>query len=367
MKKSFILLLLLLLLPTVSCASGILRTVTGSPSPEDQFLVTEEYTGEIRITFLGDCTLGGETPPRYPGLEFADRIRENGMAFPFRDLIRLTGADDLTVANLECVLSDRDLTKTEKKYNFKGPTSNTEVLTLGSVECVTLANNHSHDYGTPGYRDTVAAVESAGICWFSSEAAAVWQSEQGVRIGFIGVSNSLSGTRYTQYKKAAAWLQEYGCAAVITVMHAGEEYDTAPPSAYQRQITSRAVPYSDLIIGHHPHIVQGYTVMQGVPVVYSLGNCVFGGNARPRDLDALAVQAVLYFTESVLDRMDLHFYPISVTSEDRINNFSPRLLTGSDAERVLEKMRSTTGMDPGEWDEKEGAVVSFPAPSADTH
>ena len=351
-------LMLALLIPASGLASGFWRTLTGDLPPEDQWIPVSEYTGEIRITFLGDCTLGGESPSRYKTIDFARRIEENGLDFPFRNLTCLTAEDDLTVANLEGVLSDRKLSKVKKKFNFIGPTAYTEILNLGSVECVTLANNHSHDYGEPGYKDTKAALESAGVCWFGTEAPALWQSDEGLRIGFLGVSGSLSGNRAKEYRRQAEKLREAGCAAVITVMHAGTEYSYDPPDAYQRQITNVAVPLSDLIIGHHPHVVQGYKLLDGTPVVYSLGNCSFGGNTKPKDFDALVVQAVLRFTEGELQEMDLHFYPISISSDTHYNNYSPRLLTGSDAERVLEKLQKSTGTSPGEWDETQGAVVS---------
>ena len=362
MKKRTMLLLpllLLMLLPVRAGASGRWRTLTEALSEDELWLPVSEYTGEIRITFLGDCTLGGESPSRNRNVDFAKRINDNGMEFPFRELIRLTGEDDLTVANLEGVLSDRDLTKEKKKFNFIGPTAYTEILTLGSVECVTLANNHSHDYGTPGYKDTKAALESSGVCWFGTDAPALWQSDEGLRVGFLGVSGSLSGNRAKQYASQAEQLKEAGCAAIITVMHAGTEYSYDPPDGYQKQITDQAVPVSNLIIGHHPHVVQGYRVLNGVPVVYSLGNCVFGGNSYPKDFDALVVQAVLHFTEGEPDRIDLHFWPINVSSDGHYNNYSPRFLTEGDAERVLEKMRKSTGEDPGSWDEQEGASVSF--------
>ena len=366
MRKALALLLALLLLPAPALAGGTLRTVSEAPAPEDVPAFSSDYTGDVCITFLGDCTLGGESPHPYPSLSFEQRIRDNGMDFPFRDLKQLTEGDDLTVANLEVVLTDRSLQKTEKKYNFKGPTSYTEILSLGSVECVTLANNHSHDYGNGGYSDTKDALDAAGVCWFDVHNSAVWENSSGLRIGFIGVEGSLSGNRNKDFQKQVKILEACGCAAVITVMHAGEEYSYDPPSNYQKQITDRAVPYSDLVIGHHPHVVQGYTVLDGVPVVYSLGNCVFGGNTRPKDLDALAVQAVLHFTEGALDRIDLHFYPISVTSDSRYNNYSPRLLQGEDAARVLKKMADSTGMDPGPFDEFAGAVVTFELNSKET-
>ena len=358
--RRLLLLLAALALPASALASGSWRTVTGDLSPEEQWIPVSEYTGEVRITFLGDCTLGGESPSRYKNIDFAGRIEANGMDFPFRELIRLTAEDDCTVANLEGVLSDRKLTKAKKKYNFIGAAAYAEILTLGSVECVTLANNHSHDYGEPGYKDTKETLENAGICWFGTDAPAIWQSDEGLRIGFLGVSGSLSGNRAKQYQQQAEKLREAGCATVITVMHAGTEYSYDPPDGYQKQITRLAVPLSDLIIGHHPHVVQGVKLLDGVPVVYSLGNCVFGGNTMPRDFDALVVQAVLRFTEGELTQTDLHFYPISISSDSHYNNYSPCFLSGADAERVLQKLEKSTGVDPGEWNEAEGAVLSVP-------
>ena len=148
MKKALrccLALLLALTLPAFALASGSWRTVEGEIPEEELWIPVSEYTGEVRMTFLGDCTLGGESPSRYRNIDFAGRIEQNGMDFPFRNLVALTGKDDLTVANLEVVLSDRTLTKEKKKFNFIGPTAYTEILTLGSVECVTIANNHSHD------------------------------------------------------------------------------------------------------------------------------------------------------------------------------------------------------------------------------
>ena len=73
------------------------------------------------------------------------------------------------------------------------------------------------------------------------------------------------------------------------------------------------------------------------------------------------LQAVLVFEEDRLTGIDLHFYPISITSDERYNNYSPRFLDGKDAERVLGKMKKSTGTDPGLWTEDEGAVVSATA------
>ena len=362
MKRILSCLAVILLLPACGRAGGVFRTVLQDSVWEEQPVV--DYTGEVRITFLGDCTLGGEEKSRNSALGFRHRIRENGLDFPFRNLLGLTAGDDLTVANLEVVLSDRTLKKEKKKYNFMGPTAYTGILTSGSVEAVTVANNHSHDYGTEGYEDTKAALDQAGVGWFGTDAPAVWENSAGLRIGWIGVNYNMTGSRWKSFQQQMETLRALGCAAVITVMHAGTEYDYTAPDRHQRQISERAADGgSCLIIGHHPHVVQGYAVLGGVPVVYSLGNCSFGGTTHAKDSDALAVQAVLAFEEGELRRIDLHFHPLSITSDSHYNNYSPCLLTGNDAERVLKKMRDSTGCDPGTWEEDTGAVVTFPVPA----
>ena len=337
-------------------ASGTWKTVSTQDDLTEMAFRVQEYTGTVRITFLGDCTLGGEEKNRSAYRGFFRTIERNGYDWPFRNLTTLTAGDDLTVANLEGVLSDRDLDKVPKEFNFIGPTAYTEILKAGSVECVTLANNHSHDYDSAGYTDTVKALEDAGIAWFGTDRMAIWRNDAGLMIGFLGVSGSLSGKRAKDYAERAEFLLLSGCAAVITVMHTGTEYEPVPDS-YQRQVVEQVSRYSSLIVGHHPHIVQGYEIRGGVPVVYSLGNCVFGGNLNPRDHDALALQAELSFRDGGLDGVTLHFYPISLSGEKNHNDYSPVLLDGADAERVLKKMAESTGMDPGPFDSTEGAVV----------
>ena len=360
-RRAALFLAVALLIPLSAGASGEWMMFDAAHVPEEQGYLVQEYTGTVRITFLGDCTLGGEEQTRNAWRGFVRTIERNGMGWPFRNLSALTASDDLTVANLEGVLSDRELPKVRKEYNFIGASAYTDILREGSVECVTLANNHSHDYDTAGYEDTKRALDNAGVAYFGTDRMAVWRNEEGLTIGFLGVSGSLSGSRGTNYGKRAEILHSMGCAAVITVMHAGTEYEPEP-DGYQKQIVNRAFAYgTDLIIGHHPHVVQGFEIRDGIPVVYSLGNCVFGGNTNPRDHDALAVRAELAFQEGELTGITLRFYPISVSGETGWNDYSPVLLTGADAERVLKKMEESTGVSPGSFEDEGGAAVTVSA------
>lgn len=361
MKRFFIFLgILILLLPSPAPASGVWHLFDENSVPENLGFRVGEYTGKVTISFLGDCTLGGEEKSRNNKLGFVRRVEENGYAFPLRYLSALTAHDDISVANLEGVLTNRRLEKVPKKYNFSGPAAYTEILSSGGIECVTLANNHSRDYGEEGYRDTKQALEEAGIAYFDTDSMAVWENEDGLLIGFIGVFGSISGNRGKAFRRQMECLKEIGCSAVIPVMHAGQEYDYAPSTPQNRIARLAASLGASLLVGHHPHVVQGFDLVSGMPVVYSLGNCSFGGTTYARDSDALVLQAELSFENSVLTGTALHFYPISITSDPKYNNYSPMFLSGRDAQRVLTKMERSTGQPLGPFDEKEGAVITLP-------
>ena len=362
MKRTLALLCMLcccLCAPQVAAASGSWILFTENAVPESLgFMVSEEeYSGTVTVTLLGDCTLGSEESKKGYANGYIRRIEKNGLDYPLQNLTSMTLSDDLTVANLECVLTDRELKKVDKTFNFSGPTAFTGILTAGGIDCVTLANNHTHDYGDEGYQDTKDALDAAGVSYFGTDCLAIWQHEDGLRIGFTGVSNSLSGDRSKRFARQVALLRSLGCAAVITVMHTGTEYAQSPDN-YQHQITDRAKKNGiDLVVGHHPHIVQGYEILDGMPVVYSLGNCTYGGRISLQDSDALVLQAELHFEEGVFQGSVLHFYPISITSNPRYNDYCPVFLTGKDAQRVLTKMEKSTGNTLGEFSESAGAVL----------
>lgn len=340
---------LAILIPGAGNASGTWLTVQNDAEALELQVPEEEYTGTIRMTFLGDCTLGGEEKNAKSSLGFPRLIEKYGPEFPFRGLCRLTEGDDLTLANLEVVLSDRKLKKEKKKFNFIGATEYTEILKRGNIECVTLANNHTHDYGDEGYADTKNALEEAGIAWLGTDAPAVWRSDDGLMIGFLGVNYSLTGNRFKRYEQQARLLREIGCTVLITVMHAGTEYSTNPPDNYQAQIVQRAAQVGCcLVVGHHPHVIQGWDIKDGMPVVYSLGNCSFGGTTFAKDSDAVVLRTELDFEEGTLSDIRLTFYPISITSDARHNNYSPKLLEGDEAERALGKLEKSAGRSAGE-------------------
>ena len=101
---------------------------------------------------------------------------------------------------------------------------------------------------------------------------------------------------------------------------------------------------ADLVIGHHPHVVQGIDWIEGMPVVYSLGNLVFGGTIRLSTYDGILVQAV-FNPSSQTERIQLKVIPImtSGAARQKANDYQACIATGDDALRILKKVQQDTG------------------------
>ncbi len=322
------------------------------PPAELAYAVMAEAEGlaELRLTFGGDCTLGGDAG----GGErrFARAIRAEGYAYPFGGLASLFKDDDFTLVNLEGVLTDRDLPMADKRFRFKGSAAYTAILTEGGVECVSLANNHTLDYGAAGYRDTVEALQSAGVACVDADYVTVLEKD-GVRVGFTASGFSLDRERYLRQAQA---LRELGCAALVHMMHQGEEYAAHLTAAQRNTAQFLADSGAALVVGSHPHVAQGLAVIGRTGVAYSLGNCVFGGNADPSDYDACVLAATLRFTDGAAESVQLTLWPISVSGSRRANDYRPVLLKGTDAARVLQKMQQSSGFLLAAFREGEGAA-----------
>lgn len=358
MRKRCLILLVCLLLPWGASAQTRLYTFAEDAAPETLRQVDYAVNDQevvISLTFGGDCTLGGETAYASSSRSYASRVAQNGMDWPFQQLQTLFAADDATIVNLEGVLSASREGKVKKKFNFLGDPSLAGVLTAGSVEVVTLANNHTLDYGQRGYEDTKAALLDAAVAYVDETTLMIVEKD-GQRVGFTAsVFSTGSGIR-ERLTRQVALLRDLGCGAVVHLMHAGTEYK-ARYSARQKGIAQAAIQAgADLVVGSHPHVVQGAEVYDGVPVVYSLGNLSFGGNGNPRDYDMLLLSVRIHLSGGEKKKLEWTLWPGRVSSEKGRNNFQPVLLDGEEARRVMEKVqkRSDTPLEP--YQEGLGAV-----------
>ena len=255
----------------------------------------------LTLTFVGDCTIGGEEQLKEFDYSFDGYLRKHGYSYFFEKVQPILAADDLTVANLEGVFINWANTAVEKTYNFRGSTDYVDVLTLGSVEAVNISNNHIMDYGYDGTRHTVNTLEAAGVHWFGSNQVTeqTWVYEKdGLKVGFVGMELSYWYYKHRNLLRSQVEaLRDAGCQVIIGTMHGGTEYRKRH-LRNQKDFAYAMLDYGvDIVIGHHPHVLQGIEVKEGRTICYSIGNFVFGGNAKLRAPYTAMFQFTLHFTD----------------------------------------------------------------------
>ena len=299
----------------------------------------------VVLTFGGDAVLGGREEYYRRKGSLIDLLSENGYEYPFSGMREIFASDDLTCVNLECVLKeDGKGEDRSKQWRFRGLPEYAAILPAGSVELVNIANNHTIDYGEAGYESTIRALEGVAEWCGTGRPTAV--EVKGHLIGF-------GGCRETTYKsdpdvihRDIQALKEMGCELIVYQCHWGKEYSTHHNVLQEAMARTCVREGANLVIGHHPHVVQGVDYIDGVPVVYSLGNLSFGGTIQLSSAayDALVVQAIADFGgEKPEIRVRLIPVLVSTRAAERVNDFRPVPAEGEDTERILRKIQIDTG------------------------
>ncbi|MBM6667840.1 CapA family protein [Lacrimispora saccharolytica] len=308
----------------------------------DTVPVEEEDMGvsaQVTISAAGDFTLGTDEnfdystslPARY------EEVQDPG--YFLQNVKDIFASDDLTIVNLEGPLTTSE-ERADKQFSFKGDPSYTEILTSGSVEACNLANNHSKDYGIQGYEDTIANVEAAGIKTFGYERTAIWETN-GVKVGLAGVYELAEGMDCQDDMTAAIQsLKDAGADLVIVSFHWGVEKENYPDETQQALAHAAIDQGADLVLGHHPHVLQGIEKYQGKYIVYSLGNFCFGGNKNPSDKDTMIFQQTFTLENGeVVEDDAINIIPCRISSEDDYNNYQPTPAEGEEAQRILGRIQ----------------------------
>ena len=352
---------LLFILSSVLVVSGLLLCIfintPNFPKKEAQAITSDNIFTEdsgvpllpapeinlpITISVVGDCTLGIDKA--FPALKFDTYYNQHGADYFFQNVKHIFESDDLTIANFEGTLTD-STKRADKKFAFRGPAEYAGILTKGSVEAVTLANNHSSDYGYQSFLDTKANLDAEGITHFGFDRVVI-QNVKGIKVGLIGIYE-LGGyaKAVTQTKENIAKAKTEGADIIIVIFHWGNEYETVPNN-HQTTLARLAIDEgADLVCGHHPHILQGIETYKGKNIVYSLGNFCFGGNSNPSDKDTMIFQQTFTFTKDGLKEDNVtNIIPCSLSSEKWKNNFQPTPATGDEASRILEKIRERSAL-----------------------
>lgn len=294
----------------------------------------------LTMTFTGDSILGSEEKSRKKPESFDSFIAEKGYAWPFSGLYDILSRDDLSIINLEGVLKDDTRGRQEGRLHwFRGPTDFAGILPAGGIEIAGLANNHMRDYGIAGHNSTREALKSAGIPYFGYGDIYIHE-HQGLKIGFGGIRETIWRQKPHLPGEEIARLRETGCDYIVYTIHAGKEYSRTRNELQEKIARSIIDAGADIVIGMHPHVVQGIEEYNGGLIVYSLGNFSFGGNLKLTEYDGLAVQVILDFEGGELKETTLKLIPVLTTGTKPANDFRPIPAQGEDKERILELVQN---------------------------
>ena len=263
-------------------------TGAGESLEEEQ---SQEEAGPLRLVFAGDVLLSDHVLAAYE--------RGGGIRGVVDEVLQsVIDSGDIFMVNQEFPFSDRGTAAADKQYTFRLSPEKVSMLQEMGIDIVSLANNHAMDFGREALLDTCDTLDKAGIYRVGAgknldEAKkAEILTVKGRKIGFLGASRVIPEGSWGATSSAAGMLITYDpavllqeiektkqeCDYLIVYVHWGiERHDR--PEEYQRTLGQQYIDAgADLVIGSHPHVLQGIEYYKGKPIVYSLGNFVFGSS-----------------------------------------------------------------------------------------
>ena len=289
------------------------------------------HSKPISVVAVGDLLLGGSA---------TEKVNREGFTYPFLKTKDLIQQADIAMANLEAPLTDRGEQHPDKKYTFRVPPSAATDLKQAGFDLMTLANNHIGDYGEQGVLDTLVALEDIGLGISGAgrnlkEARTPFVAEiDGQKLAFLSFSNTFPKSFYAKKDKPGTAPGYYQYVArdigkarrqhdyVIVSFHWGGERMNDPKD-YQMELGRLAIDSgADVVIGHHPHVLQGAERYKEGVIYYSLGNYAFGSYSEAA---ITAGMARVWFEGGKLSKaeilplnvfnLDVHFQPHPLADE----------------------------------------------------
>lgn len=326
---------------------GCKNLLTGGKKQKEETAISEEMekttkrknkTVSFTISAVGDCTFGTDENFAYEGSMPAKYDEVGDFNYFFENVKSVFEEDDLTIVNFEGTLTD-STTREDKQFAFKADKSYAEILTDGFVEAANLANNHSKDYGEQSYNDTMDALDEAGITNFGYDRVAI-KKVKGIKVGLVGTYVLADGLGVKDsMEKNIQDLKDEGAQVIIASFHWGEE-KAEYPNDVQVELAHAAIDAgADLVLGHHPHVLQGIEQYKGKNIVYSLGNFCFGGNMYPSDMDTMIFQQTFTLKGGKLQEDNVtNIIPCSISSVEDYNNHQPTPAAGEKETEILNKI-----------------------------
>ena len=282
-------------------------------------------TGRVRNIEKVSLCLTGDIMLARRYQENGGLIQRFGPEYVFEPIQPAISAADITIVNLECPLTDEGIRHPTKGIALRGWVTNIAGLAYAGVDIATIANNHIIDYGERGLEETMEILDAADILHTGAglneyqALQPVFKTVNGIRVGVLAYCNR-TGRDYNDRPFMDAGFDRYGyayfsadnilrsvpgagelCDFLVVTAHGGWEYDVAPMAfepgggefpgvdeialfsanidSATRELEHLAIDLgADMVIGHHPHVLQGFEVYRGAVIAHSMGNFVFDQN-----------------------------------------------------------------------------------------
>lgn len=249
----------------------------------------EKDKQEIHISVVGDVLLSTSPLNKYDQTSTIQSILSD-------DLVEQMQKDDLTFANVEFPFSLRGHKMPDKQYTFRTDPKRVHILNEMGLDLATLANNHILDYGTEALLDTITTLNHAGIKNMGAGKDLTEAKKpltltiKGRTFAFLGASRVIPVYEWNATSEKAGVFTTYDPSLlieeikqakqkndfVVVYVHWGKEHKEYPEE-YQRVLGKQYIDAgADVVIGSHTHRLQGIEFYMGKPIIYSLGNFIFG-------------------------------------------------------------------------------------------
>ncbi|NLP34076.1 MAG: CapA family protein [Clostridiales bacterium] len=297
----------------------------------------EEPNRTIVLGFAGDINFDENSKPvaRY------DREKKGILGGLSEDLVGEMNAVDIMMLNNEFAYSTRGTKTPNKSYTFRADPSRVGILNEMGVDIVSLANNHALDYGPDALMDTFATLDEAGIDYVGAgenlarAEAPVYYTIGDKKIAYLassrvifamnwyatedspGMVGTYDPTPLIEAIEKAAQESDY----VVVYLHWGVERNEYPEK-YQRDFAKKYIDAgADIVVGCHPHVMQGFEFYKGKPIAYSLGNFWFNSAKRETGLLKIHLDSEDDIRMQILPAMGKDTYTYLLTEENERKSY----------------------------------------------
>ena len=334
--------------PAPVAAAEPTPTAPPTPTPEPTPVPDPEY---YTISLIGDCSLAEDKSKRGWGTAYQSVVGDD-YAYPFKNTKHIFADDYMTLANLECTLTD-NWYDTIEWFGFLAPAAYANILTEGNVDFVTLANNHTMDYGANAYGDMIRALDSVNMPYAGENETYIFQRDDGLIVGVYCLYNDKQPTK-ALLDAGLKKLKDGGAQLTIAALHWGVE-GAYSVSQTQTEMGHYAIDAGfNVVYGSHPHRLEPVEKYNDGVIFYSMANWSFGGHTNPDDYDTAIAQFTVKLVGDEVSIDSVNMIPCSISSshhnhsghsvnDNCLNDYCPTPYEegSADWDRVMSKLNGT--------------------------